>query len=87
MTPDQIQSEIDTLTAESDRCLRDGERRAVSMLLAAIKRLQRYLPLEPPSGPVVVSRPVKAADAPELDPELVGVPKGVFDRFTSKSGR
>lgn len=81
MTPDQIQSEIDSLTADAGRCVQDGERRAASILQGAIRRLGRHLPVKAP-GP-----PVEAAQAPELEPERVGVPEGVFDRFTSKSGR
>ena len=81
MTPEQIQSEIDSLTGDLARCVADGERRAASVLSGVIKRLQAHLPAKAPEPPV------EAAPAPRLEPELVGVPGGVFDRFTSKSGR
>lgn len=69
MTPDQLQSEIDNLTADASRCLQDGERRAASMLTSVAKRLQSHMPVKAPSAPV------EAAPAPEPTPEP---PKGSF---------
>ena len=83
MTPDQLQPVIDSLTAEANRCVLDGERRAASALRGAARSLEAYLPVKASSAPV------EAAPAPELElePERVGVPDGVFGRFMSKSGR
>ena len=79
MTPDQLQPVIDSLTAEANRCVLDGERRAASALRGAARSLEAYLPVKASSAPV------EAAPAPELEPERVGVPEGVFGRFMSKS--
>ena len=79
MTPDQLQPVIDSLTAEANRCVLDGERRAASALRGAARSLEAYLPAMAPEPP---PKPVKA---PELEPERVGVPEGVFGRFMSKS--
>ena len=81
MTPDQLQPVIDSLTAEANRCVLDGERRAASALRGAARSIEAYLPVKASSAPV------EAAQAPELEPERVGVPDGVFGRFMSKSGR
>ena len=78
MTPDQLQPVIDSLTAEANRCVLDGERRAASALRGAARSLEAYLPAMAPEPPV------EAAQAPELEPERVGAPKGVFDAIADK---
>jgi hypothetical protein len=78
MTPDQIQSQIDALTADADRCDLDGVRRAASSLRGAAKRLQSYMPVEAPEPSP------KAVKAPEPSPETVEVPKGVFEGLAAK---
>lgn len=78
MTPDQIQSEIDALTAEAGRCLRDGERRAASMLSGVAERLHAYMPAKAPEP---LPEPQRA---PDPSPEPENAPKGVFDAIADK---
>jgi hypothetical protein len=78
MTPDQIQAVINSLTAEANRCVLDGERRAASMLRGAAKRLQSYMPVEAPQSPA------KAVKPPEPSLEPPAVPKGVFEGLAAK---
>jgi hypothetical protein len=78
MTPDEIQSQIDALNADADRCDLDGVRRAASSLRGAAKRLQSYMPVEAPAAPVAPPKPPE----PSLEPPAV--PKGVFEGLAAK---
>ena len=77
MTPEQLQSEIAALFAESKRLMADGERRAASHLLGIMRRFQGYLPQKPvvpPSAPVEAPEPV----APPVEPGEAEPPKRRF---------
>jgi hypothetical protein len=72
ITPEQLQSEIDSLFAEAQRLMIDGERRAASHLLSIMRRWKEYLPpeaVEAPSAPVEAPEPVPAPTEPETASE------------------
>ena len=70
MTPAQIQSVINSIHAEIDRCAHDGDRRAASMLLTTVRRLESYMPTEAPEPPV------EAVEAVEPPSTHVAVDRG-----------
>jgi len=75
ITPEQLRSEIDSLFAEAQRLMIDGERRAASHLLSIMRRWKEYLPpeaqapVEPPTPPVEAPEPVPAPAEPETASE------------------
>ena len=82
ITPEQLQSEIDSLFAEAQRLMIDGERRAASHLLSIMRRWKEYLPpeaqapVEPPSAPIEAPEPVAAPVEPqEAEPPPQGLRK------------